>query len=156
MDAVGAGSCPRCGEVLPSCEEPRRGRRQIWCGPECRRSAHAERVAAARGITPVRVVEVPRRSPAVVQIRTTVVAEELDSSEAAERVLADREALQRVLWEVTRRARARRLGRIRDDVFDLADAVNDDPARHRKRPDFLERLLAEDAEDHCDYDDPFA
>jgi hypothetical protein len=57
---------------------------------------------------------------------------------------------------VTRRARARRLGRIRDDVFDLADAVNDDPARHRKRPDFLERLLAEDAEDHCDYDDPFA
>lgn len=86
------------------------------------------------------------------QIRTEVVAEELDSDEVAERVLADREALQLVLWELTRRARNRKLGRIRDDVFDLADAVNNDPALHQQRPDFLERLITGDGQDD-DQDD---
>jgi len=108
-------------------------------------------VAAAQGRTAVQVIEVPRRSPAFVQIHTNVVAEELDSAELAARVLADHEALFSVLRQLTQRARNRSLGRIRDDVFDLADAANADPAIHQKRPDFLERLLA--SEDHDDDQD---
>lgn len=41
-------------------------------------------------------------------------------------------------------------------MFSISPTPSTTAARHRKRPDFLERLLAEDAEDHCDYDDPFA
>ncbi len=71
MDAEGAGpSCPRCGLPIDAPfpdDEPRRGRRRIWCSTACRRAAHAERAAAERTGTAIRVIEVPRYSPAVVR-----------------------------------------------------------------------------------------
>src|ERR1700677_4788169 len=48
-------------------DRPRPGRRRIWCSTPCRRAAHAERVAAERAGIAVRVIEVQRRSPAVMQ-----------------------------------------------------------------------------------------
>ncbi|MCH9729981.1 MAG: hypothetical protein K0U84_09970 [Actinomycetia bacterium] len=41
-------------------DKPQGGRRRLWCSDGCRRAAHAERQAAKRAGTAVRVVEVPR------------------------------------------------------------------------------------------------
>lgn len=63
-------ACPRCGQPvdgpLPG-DGPRRGRRKIWCSTTCRRAAHAERAAAQRAGLAIQVVEVPRRSPAIIR-----------------------------------------------------------------------------------------
>lgn len=111
MDAEDAGPlCPRCGlpieAPLPG-DTPRRGRRRIWCSTTCRRAAHAERAAAQRTGTAVRVIEVPRRSPAVV--RPVLVPRPPTTEDIAIHVLNDADHCAWVLTQITARARRKEL-----------------------------------------------
>ena len=107
MDAEGAGpACPRCGLPVPTSlpgDSPRRGRRRIWCSTACRRAAHAERTAAARTGTAIRVVEVPRLSPAVV--RPVIVPRPPTTEDIEIHVLNDPDHCAWVLAQITARAR---------------------------------------------------
>jgi hypothetical protein len=115
-------ACPRCGSLLPPAGGPKRGRRRVWCSQDCRRAAHAERAAAEDGTQPVRVVEVPRVAPTHVKLVT--VPRALTTTEAAEQVLSDNDALRHVLRELTRRAQAEGFGAdLYSDALDLAHAV---------------------------------
>lgn len=118
----GSPECPRCGSVLPPVDGPQRGRRRVWCSQDCRRSAHAERAGAELGSQPVRAVEVPRAVPAF--IKPVMVPRPLTSSESADLVLGNSEALQHVLRGLTARVRAEGLGPdLYGDAVELAQAV---------------------------------
>lgn len=124
-----SGSCPRCGSLLPPLDAPRPGRRRVWCSDACRRAAHLERSAATMAGTPVRVVEVPRASPAV-RI-PVIVPRDLRTSELVSAVLADRLALQLVLDELTRQARKGTLDRtVRADAQALARVLLPNASRY--------------------------
>jgi len=110
------GSCPRCGATVWRSTVPTRGRRPIWCSADCRRAAHAERVAAHRTGAAVMVVEVPRAIVRVPQA-PVVATRPLTSEEAAARVLSDSVALAEVLRSLTLQARQKKLDRA---VFDAA------------------------------------
>jgi hypothetical protein len=117
------GKCPRCGANVWRSTVPTRGRRQIWCSSNCRRAAHAERVAAERAGTAIRVVEVPR---AVVRVPQAPVVAALQptSEEAAAQVLSDTAALAKVLRSLTAQARRKKLDRtVFDAARELARAV---------------------------------
>jgi hypothetical protein len=111
MDAKGAApSCPRCGLPIDAPfpdDEPRRGRRRIWCSTACRRAAHAERAAAERAGTAVRVIEVPRYSPAVV--RPVIVPRPPTTEDIEIHVLNDPDHCAWVLAQITARARRKEL-----------------------------------------------
>lgn len=78
---------------------------------------------------PVRVVEVPRVSPAV-QI-PVIVPRELSTAELATAVLADRHALQLVLGGLTHQARNRTLDRaVRADCLELARVLLPNASRY--------------------------
>ena len=97
----GSAVCPRCQQALLPDDRPRQGRRRLWCSDACRRAAHAERRAAERAGMAVRVVEVPRASPAV---RVPVlVARELTPEELVGQVLADPNTVRRLVWSLTAR-----------------------------------------------------
>lgn len=79
--------------------------------------------------TPVRVVEVPRASPAV-RI-PVIVPRDLRTSELVSAVLADRLALQLVLDELTRQARKGTLDRtVRADAQALARVLLPNASRY--------------------------
>ncbi len=103
-------ACPRCGlpvgGPLPG-DGPRRGRRRIWCSTACRRAAHAERVAAERTGVAVRVVEVPRCSPAVLQ--PVFVARPPTADDIEKHLLNDPGSCARLITELTARARRKEL-----------------------------------------------
>jgi hypothetical protein len=103
-------ACPRCGlpidAPLPG-DGPRRGRRRIWCSTACRRAAHAERVAAERAGVAVRVIEVPRRSPAVQQ--SVFVPRPPTVADIEKHVLDDPQNCAWLLAEITARARRKEL-----------------------------------------------
>ena len=125
----GSGSCPRCGSVLPPLDAPRPGRRRVWCSDSCRRAAHLERSAAAMAGMPVRVVEIPRVSPAV-QI-PVIVPRDLRTSELVAAVLADRDALRLLLDKLTYQARNRTLDRtVRSDCYELARVLLPNATRY--------------------------
>jgi hypothetical protein len=109
----------RCGDRLPPLGGPRRGRRRLWCSDACRRAAHTERAAAERAGVAVRVVEVPRASPAV---RVPVlVPRELTPDELIAQILADPNTLRRLVWSLTGQARTKKLERqVRQDCYELA------------------------------------
>lgn len=103
-------SCPRCGAPIDaplSSDEPRRGRRRIWCSTACRRAAHAERAAAERVGTAVRVIEVPRYSPAVV--RPVIVPRPPTIEDLEMHVLNNPDHCAWVLTQITVRARKKEL-----------------------------------------------
>lgn len=102
------GTCPRCGANVWRSTLPTRGRRQIWCSTDCRRAAHAERVAAQRAGAAIRVVEIPRAVVRVPQA-PVVAARPLTSEEAAARVLSDTVALAEVLRALIVQARQKKL-----------------------------------------------
>ena len=104
------GTCPRCGAKVWRSTVPTRGRRQIWCSTNCRRAAHAERVAAQRAGAAIRVVEVPRAVVRVPQAQV-VAARPLTPGEATARVLSDTAALAEVLRSLTVQARQKKLDR---------------------------------------------
>ena len=87
-------------------DKPRRGRRRIWCSTACRRAAHAERAAAERAGTAVRVIEVPRYSPAVV--RPVIVPRPPTIEDLEMHVLNDPDHCAWVLTQITARARKKR------------------------------------------------
>lgn len=79
--------------------------------------------------TPVRVVEVPRVSPAV-QV-PVIVPRDLRTSELVAGVLADRDALRLVLDRITRQARDRTLDRgVRSDCLELARVLLPNASRY--------------------------
>ncbi len=103
-------SCPRCGVPIDaplSSDEPRRGRRRIWCSTACRRAAHAERAAAERTGIAVRVIEVPRHSPAVV--RAVIVPRPPTTEDLQMHVLNNPDHCAWVLTQITVRARKKEL-----------------------------------------------
>jgi hypothetical protein len=95
-----------CG--APQCQ-PVAGDRS-GCSTNCRRAAHAERVAAERAGAAIRVVEVPRAVVRVPQA-PVVAARPLTPGEAAARVLSDTAALAEVLRSLTVQARQKKLDR---------------------------------------------
>lgn len=110
MDVSDAGPlCPRCGSPIdaPLSDEPRRGRRKIWCSTACRRAAHAERAVAERAGIAVRVVEVPRHSPAV--IKPVFVPRPPTVADIEKHVLNDPQNCAWLLAEITARARRKEL-----------------------------------------------
>ena len=125
----GSAVCPRCGEALPPDDRPRRGRRRLWCSDACRRAAHAERRAAERAGTAVRVVEVPRASPAV--RAPVLVPRELTPEELVGQVLADPHTVRRLLWSLTAQARDKKLDRkVREDCHELARVLLPNASRY--------------------------
>jgi len=107
--------CPRCCRSLPpEIDQKRRGRRRIWCSDDCRRQAHAERVAAERAGLAVRVVEVPRTA---LPPRNRP----LTAAETAELVLADQSSCIALLEALTEQARRKQLdNQVRSAVLKLA------------------------------------
>ena len=97
----GAPTCPRCGSTWLTDFEPKRGRRRVWCSDTCRRAAYAERAAASRAGTAIRVVEVPRRCPPVQ--RTVIVPRDINTEEAVQLVVTDPQALLMLLSSLERR-----------------------------------------------------
>lgn len=125
----GSAQCPRCGTALPPVEGPRRGRRRVWCSDTCRRDAHVERVAAQRAGTAVRVVEIPRVTPAVRV--PMVVPRELNSEELVYRMLGDSFALRVLVGTLTRQARDKKLDRkVRDECYELARVLLPNASRY--------------------------
>lgn len=123
------GTCPRCGANVWRNTLPTRGRRQIWCSTDCRRAAHAERVAAQRAGAAIRVVEVPR---AVIRVPQppAIATRPLTSEEAAARALSDPAALTEILRSLTLQARKKNLDRtIYGAARELARAVLPTEAR---------------------------
>jgi hypothetical protein len=96
-----APTCPRCGSTWLTDFEPKRGRRRVWCSDTCRRAAYAERAAASRAGTAIRVVEVPRRCPPVQ--RTVIVPRDINTEEAVQLVVTDPQALLMLLSSLERR-----------------------------------------------------
>jgi hypothetical protein len=86
--------CPRCGAPLPP--PTGRGRPRIWCSGACRMRAATERAAAARGVIAIKAVEVRRETVRETQRPVT-------AGQAADIVLADPQALVRVLATLVRR-----------------------------------------------------
>lgn len=111
MEAHDTGpSCPRCGLPIDAPltgDRPRRGRRRIWCSAACRRAAHAERAAAERAGTAVRVIEVPRYSPAV--IRPVLIPRPPTHEDIEIHVLNEPDHCAWVLAQITVRARKKEL-----------------------------------------------
>lgn len=133
MDAEGAGpACPRCGLPVPTSlpgDSPRRGRRRIWCSTACRRAAHAERTAAARTGTAIRVVEVPRLSPAVV--RPVIVPRPPTTEDIEIHVLNDPDHCAWVLAQITARARRKELDkRVLRAARELAQVILPNATRY--------------------------
>ena len=133
MDGKDAGPlCPRCGlpisTPLPG-DSPRRGRRRIWCSTACRRAAHAERAAAERTGTAVRVIEVPRLSPAVV--RPVIVPRPPTIEDIEIHVLNDPDHCAWVLAQITARARRKELDkRVLRVARELAHVLLPNAARY--------------------------
>jgi hypothetical protein len=133
MEAHDRGpSCPRCGlpidAPLPS-DKPRRGRRRIWCSTACRRAAHAERAAAERTGTAVRVIEVPRHSPAVV--RPVLIPHPPTTEDIEIHVLNTPDHCAWVLAQITARARRKELDkRVLRAARELAHVLLPNAARY--------------------------
>ncbi len=124
--------CPRCGlpidTPLPG-DRPRRGRRRIWCSTACRRAAHAERAAAERTGTAIRVIEVPRLSPAVV--RPVLIPRPPTSEDIEIHVLNDPDHCAWVLAQITARARRKELDkRVLRAARELAHVLLPNAARY--------------------------
>jgi hypothetical protein len=126
---AGSTDCPRCGAALPPPSEPRRGRRRVWCSDACRRAAHIERVGAERAGTAVRVVEIPRISPAVRV--PMLVPRDLTRDELVHQMLGDSLAVQILLKVLTAQAREKKLDRkVREECYELARVLLPNASRY--------------------------
>jgi len=114
-DSHDSTRCVRCDAVmLDADDEPRRGRRRLYCSDTCRRDASSARKAAERYGSPIRVVEVPRAGSCVERdaymagSQAPLAVTPLD---AADITLRDDVALQVLLARVTEQARLKKLDR---------------------------------------------
>lgn len=107
--------CLRCDALmLPDFDRPLRGRRRLYCSDRCRRDASAERAAARRSGTPIRIVEVPRAgffAHRNAEIVAPLVPAPRTALDAADIVLRNPEALRVLLERVAERARRKNLDR---------------------------------------------
>ena len=114
----------------------------MWCSQNCRRAAHAERAGAERHSQPVRVVEVPRSTPAL--MKPVIVPRPMTSHEAAHRVLTDTDALRQVLRSLAVRVRAEGVAAGLDqDARELAQAIGTRTPTVRRGGSLLDQWLNE-------------